>query len=521
MKHHGPPPNAVTFCCMLKICGNTKDLRRGEEVHSEIITNGLLIQSFTLGGALVDMYVKCGALLQAKCVFENLPSHNVVSWTALITGFCEHKHGEEALECLQQMKHEGLSPNAVTFACILKVCGSLAALDKGMELHANIIKTGFLETDYVLGNTLLDMYCKCGYLEKAQQIFDELAFWDVVTWNMLITGYIRLGYDEKALICFADMKNEGFAPNTVTFSLILKACASIGAPELGRELHSEIDRKGLLNHGNGLVNALIDMYAKCGIFTKARQVFDKLLDRDAVSWNTLIAGYCHQSQGEEALDCFEIMQQEGVSPDSVTFLCALKACGITGATIKGIETHVEVVRRGNIPLDNSLENAVVDMYTKCGLLTNAREVFNNLAVRNSITWTSMIAGYCDHGYYEQALMYFEQMGCAGVSPDVVTLTCVLKACSRIMGASKAWTCYESLRKSCGIVPTIEHCTCIVQLFCLAGHYDKMIDVVNESPSSHMMASCFSLLSACRKQENAQLASFAFDYARSWVFKDPN
>ncbi|KAI5065682.1 hypothetical protein GOP47_0020377 [Adiantum capillus-veneris] len=514
MQLDGPPPNAVTLSCLLKACGNTGELERGQDVHADIVTKGLLTESFMLGGALLNMYVKCGALTQAQQVFEDLPSHNVITWTTLITGYCEHEQGNQALDCLRRMKGEGLSPNAVTFACILKACAGMGAVDKGTEIHADIVRTGFLETDSVLGNAVLDMYCRCRALEKARQVFNELIVWDVVSWNVLITGYTQSGYGEKALFCFERMKNEGFFPTTVTFSIVLQACGSIGAGEKGREVHSEIDRQGLLNNGNGLENALIDMYAKCGELTKARQVFDELLNRDVISWNILVAGYCQHDQGEEALECYGGMQHEGLFPDIVTFICVVKACSSIGALEKGIEIHVEVVRKGLLGSDSPLRNALVDMYAKSGSLVKAQEVFDELGTRNLVAWTSLIAGFCEHGHCEEALGRFEQMEREGIRPDVVTLACVLKACGSIEAAEKGQMYYETLSANYGIVPTVEHLTCMVELFGRAGKFDKAIALMKQVQVSCSLPSWFSLWSACRKRGNMSLARFTFEYA-SW------
>ena len=345
-------PDAVTFICSLKACGDMGALNKGKQIHNKIVMNkGLLEKNVELGNALVDMYAKCGALATAQNVLDLLPLRDVVSWSALIAGYSEKGHGYEAIKCFGQMQRECISPDEVTFICILKACGSIGAIDKGMEIHDAIINRGMLDKQIALGNALLDMYVKCGLLEKAQCLLEDIPIRNVVSWSTLIAGYTDKGEGHKALDCFEQMQREGLSPNDVTFICVLKACGSLRHIDKGKQIHDHICRRKMLKENIVLGNALVDMYAKCGELVKAQYVFQKLLIRNVVSWSTLIDGYAQAGLGHAALQCFDKMQADGLSPNMVTYICTLKACGNEGDINKGKQIHDEIAGKGLLVKD--------------------------------------------------------------------------------------------------------------------------------------------------------------------------
>ncbi|KAI5069870.1 hypothetical protein GOP47_0016171 [Adiantum capillus-veneris] len=446
MQADGLSPDAVTFICILKACGSVGATKKGEEIHTELKKQGLLRGNTMLSTALVDMYAKCGALAKAQRVFDKLLTWNVVTWNSLICGYAQHGHGHEALRCFEQMRDEGFIPDAITFVCSLKACGSIKLTSKGEEIHAEVSRNGLLERDVVVGNAVVDMYAKCGALEKAQGVVDKLAVRDVITWNALISGYVEQGFGERALNCFAKLQAEGLFPNSVTFICILKACGSIGAIQKGEEIHAEVCKQGLLENDSMLQTALVDMYAKCGALGKAQEVFDTLPTRTVVTWNALIAGYAEHGPVDEALCCLSQMRSEGNFPDLVTFICILKACGSLRALEKGKEIHAEVEMQGLLINSDVLATALVDMYAKCGALKKAQGVFDGLLVRTTITWNVLIAGYAQHGLSNEALNCFKRMRDGGVSPNAATYSCILSVCGSIRAAEKGAEIHTEVAK---------------------------------------------------------------------------
>ena len=192
------------------------------------------------------------------------------------------------------MKLKMLSPypNFKAFLALLRACIKIKDLEKGCEIHAEIARTMFLQTNIYIGSSLVDMYLKCGSVSKAQEVFDRLLIHDVISWTMLITGYSEYGDESKALHCFQQMQEAGISPVEATFVSGLTACGNLGAIGKGQYMHGEVMKKGL-EEEVVIGNTMVSMYAKCGSLGTAKHVFDRLLCRDIVSCNALMIGYGH------------------------------------------------------------------------------------------------------------------------------------------------------------------------------------------------------------------------------------
>ncbi|MCO5554424.1 hypothetical protein L7F22_007954 [Adiantum nelumboides] len=185
---------AVDLVALLKASAQRKDLHSGSKLHREASISGLDKNNVFVGNALVNLYAKCGALRTAQELFDKLHVRNEVSWTALLAGYAEHGFFKEAFSCFEQMQGEGIHPNAITFSSILKACANSRNLEKGQELHNLVLRDHLLADHIEVGNALVDMYAKCGAMQKAQEVFDELPTRDVVSWNALITSLVATCY---------------------------------------------------------------------------------------------------------------------------------------------------------------------------------------------------------------------------------------------------------------------------------------------------------------------------------------
>jgi pentatricopeptide repeat protein len=306
------------------------------------------------------------------------------------------------------------------------------------------------------------------------------------------------------------MRREGLSPSDVVFISILKACGGIGAVDKGEQIHDEIVNRGLMDKNIALGNALVDMYAKCGAFAKAKKVLEELLVRSVVSWNAIIAGYAQEEKSDDALNSFAQMQKEGFIPNEITFTCVLKACANIGAIDKGKQIHDQVVSEGLLDKNILLGTAVVDMYAKCGALIKARKVLYELSSRNIATWNALISGYAQEGHFIEALSCFKQIQGEGLSPNEITFLCLLNACSHAGKFEEAQAYYEQMNKEYGIEATLEHHTCMVVVFGSAGHFDKAISVIKAMPSFDDPSIWVALLGACWKWGNVELGKVAFD-----------
>eukprot|EP00250_Pteridium_aquilinum_P011107 c19841_g2_i1 orf=2-1540(-) len=340
---------------VLKVCFELGYIECAQVVHIEVIKEDLEKDVF-FGSALVRMYTKCGLLAEAQGVFDEIKDGDLVLWNTLIAGYVDHGLSEEVMRCLREMQWQALPPSPVTIVYGLRACVNAGCIEKGRELCTEVFKEGF-EHDPFVGSALLNMFAKCSSLVEAQDIFDELPFQNVVLWNTLITGYVDHGLFDEALVCYERMKSQGLPGNAITFACTLKACANVDALEKGQEIHVHTIKEDY--HINQIIgNALVELYIKCGSLEEALDVFFELPQRDIFSWTGLILGFAECGCREEALNCLEWMQLDGVSPNGASYVCSLKACG--GVVSTGLTIHLEIVKKG-YERDNCVGNALVDM----------------------------------------------------------------------------------------------------------------------------------------------------------------
>ncbi|KAI5081261.1 hypothetical protein GOP47_0004444 [Adiantum capillus-veneris] len=317
--------------------------------------------------------------------------------------------GEEALDCFDHMQGDGIRPNAVTYISVLKAYATLRDLEKGKKIHDKVAKQGLLQDHIELGTALLDMYAKCGDLPKAQSVLDSLPSRDVISWNALIAGYAQEGQGEQALICFDRMQHEGIFPDTTTYACILKACASIGAADKGKEIHDAIEKQGLLQSDIMVGNAVVDMYAKCGALSKAQEVLEKLPSRDVVTWNALITGFAQEGQGEQAVCCFEHMEREGIFPDAVTFLCMLNVCSHLGLVEEGYSTFLKMGTKYGVNPNPECFTCIVDLFGRAGHLEKAVQLIHEMPTFDcSANWIALLGACRKWGDVEVGRLAFEQ-----------------------------------------------------------------------------------------------------------------
>eukprot|EP01018_Ginkgo_biloba_P010548 Gb_15394 [translate_table: standard] len=431
MHRLGMKPNHITFACVLNACASSLSLEQGKQLHAHIIRTELELNVF-VGSALVDMYAKCGRLGEALQLFNRMPERNVVSWTAMISGYAQLGHGEAALSVFFQMQHEGIKPDQFTYASVLGMCASLTDLKQGHQVHANIIKSGF-ESFVPVGNALVSVYAKCGSIEDARQVFDKMSTRDVISWTSLITGYakcgtldyarhlfekmparnvvswnammagyVQLGHGEKTLKLFSQMQWAGTKPDWITFASVLSACASLAALKLGRQVHVHTIRNGLESYVS-VGNALVTMYSKCGSIEDAHHVFNKMLEQDTVSWNAMITGYAQHGHGQKAFHFFEQMLQLGMKPDHITFVAVLSACSHTGLVDEG-RYYFESMSRVHCITPRSEHYAcMIDLLGRAGHLDEAENFINNMPFKpHASVWGALLSSCRIHGNIELA-----------------------------------------------------------------------------------------------------------------------
>eukprot|EP01018_Ginkgo_biloba_P015187 Gb_08065 [translate_table: standard] len=419
------PVGSDTCAFLLQDCANRTALPEGKQLHARMLVTGIEHNVY-LETNLLNMYSKCGSLVDARLVFDKMKKLNVFPWNVMIAMSVSHGQFEEALALYYQIQVLGLQPDNFTFPSILRSCAGLSAVLLGKEIHCQIITRGF-DSDVFVVNALIDMYAKCGILPHARYLFDKMSARDMVSWNAMICGYSQNACVEQALELFWQMQLAGVKPDSFTIVSILGACGKLESLKHGKEIHAYIIRSEFeLN--NVVQSSLLTMYADCGSINNARRIFDKISQRDVVLWNAMLAGYSQNGQCEAALKLFREMQVQGMDPNSASIASVLPACAHLAALHSGKQIHELIIRSG-LDLNFVARSALVTMYAKCGCEDDAGHLFESMPQRDLVSWNGIIAGCVQNGHCDKALKWFRQMQLTGVKPDSITIASILPLCS--------------------------------------------------------------------------------------------
>ncbi|MCO5561641.1 hypothetical protein L7F22_015262 [Adiantum nelumboides] len=506
MQHRGLKPDKFSCLRILKACGSLGAMRQSRLMYDHAIRCGLDSDTM-VGNTLIDIFAKCGSLEEAQKVFLVIKNPDVVSWSVIIAGYAQQGDGHRALELFKEMQAKGFVPSKVSYLGALKACGSLKDFDQGRKIHDQIAKTELI-VDLLVGSTLIDMYAKCGSLSEAREVFDCLPKRNVVVWGAMIAGYAQHGLGVQALELYTNMKREDISPDKVLFSSVLQGCASVRDLNSGRLLHDHIIRDGFESHMI-VGNTLIDLYVKCGSIEEARTVFDRLATRDIVSWGTMIVGYAQHNFDLAALELFESSQERGMKLNKVILLGLLKACGSLRAVSQGQIVHHYVLKEG-LESDLVVCNTLLDMYSKFGNLKEAHRVFDRMLFKDEVSWSALIAGYAWCTEWDQVRKCLEAMKQHDMKPDDVTFTNILTACTHCGLLEEGHWFFRCMIENYGIVPSIEHYNCLVDLLSRNGCLYTAEDLVKSIPLSPDDIIWVALLTSCKEHGNRDIGTDCFD-----------
>ncbi|XP_027091284.1 pentatricopeptide repeat-containing protein At1g71490 [Coffea arabica] len=340
---------------------------------------------------------------------------------------------------------------------------NLKLLPEGKQLHAQAISLG-LEEHPALVPKLITLYTSFDLLVDARTITEISNFLHPLPWNLLISSYVRNGLSKEAISTFQRILNKGIRPDKFTYPSILKACGEQLDVNYGKVVHSYIDGSSS-EHNIFVQNALVSMYGKFGEIDAARKIFDKMPDKDTVSWNTIISGYASKGRWIEAFELFEDMRKDGAQINLLTWNTIAGGCLRTG-NFKGTLELLSQMRTGGIPLDpvavliglgacshlgilrvgrqfhglavrscygslDNVRNALITMYARCNNLMHAHVLFRLLEAKSVITWNSIISGYAHWDRSDEASFLFREMLLSGVEPNYVTIASILPLCARV------------------------------------------------------------------------------------------
>ncbi|XP_052183174.1 pentatricopeptide repeat-containing protein At4g21065-like [Diospyros lotus] len=392
------------------------------------------------------------------------------------------------------------------YASVLQSCIARRAIDPGRQLHAQLCLTG-LGYNTSLATKLINLYCVCDSLSDARHLFDRIPKDNIFLWNVLIRGYAWNGPYEVAISLYYQMLDYGIIPDNFTFPFVLKACSALSAIGVGRDIHDNVIRTGW-EMDVFVGAALIDMYAKCGCVGDSRRVFDRILDRDVVLWNSMLAAYSQNGCPEDCLLLCGEMASVGVRPTVATLVTAISASADIAALPQGRELHGYSWRHG-FEIQDKVKTAFVDMYAKSGSLKVARTLFERLVEKRIVSWNAMITGYAMHCHTAEALDLFEEM-VREARPDHITFVGVLSACNHGGLLDEGRKYFEAMIRDYQIEPTVQHYTCMVDLLGHCSQLDEAYDLIMQMRMAPDSGIWGALLNSCKIHGNVELGEIALE-----------
>lgn len=387
--------DSYAYAIALKASADSGALNHGRSIHTQTLKKGFDENSF-VANSLATMYNKCGKLDYGLYMFGKMRTPDVVSWTTIVTTYIQMGKEECGIQAFKRMQESNVVPNEYTFAAVISGCANLARLKWGEQLHAHVLRVGFLNALSV-ANSIMTMYSKCGELPSVSKIFCSMNFRDIITWSTIIAAYSQVGYGEEAFEYLSRMRSEGPKPNEFALASVLSVCGSMAILEQGKQLHAHVLSVGL-EHTSMVCSALIIMYAKCGSIAEASKIFMDSLKDDVISWTAMISGYAEHGHSQEAIELFENIQKVGLRPDSVTFIGVLTACSHAGMVDLGFHYFNSMSKDYHITPSKEHYGCMVDLLCRAGRLRDAERLIRSMPFqRDDVVWSTLLRACRVHG----------------------------------------------------------------------------------------------------------------------------
>ncbi|CAL5084272.1 unnamed protein product [Urochloa decumbens] len=429
----GPREAAVSHESLLLRLQSGPVLAEVRRSHAALLVRGYR-RSTVLSAQLVRAYTRLGdaGLGHALRVFDGMPRRNSFAWNAVIKGLVDAGRFSEALERYWDMVSDGsVAADRFTYPPVLKACAALGAVEQGRMVRENIereIARGNEVPNVFVQCGLVDMFAKCRNLGEARSVFESMGVRDLATWTAMIGGTVHEGDWFEVMALFNRMRSEGFCPDSVIFATVIPACGRAKELRTGMALHGCAVKCGV---GNDICvsNALVDMYCKCASLDMAASLFWSIDYKDVVSWSTIIAGHSLNGMYHSSVNLFTEMLSSGVKPNSITLATILPSLSELKLFRYGKEIYCFSVRNG-LSHSEFLVSALIDFYSKQGLIGEAEILFELTPQKDLVIWNSMVGGYAVNEDSDSALHALRSMQKVGLRPDHVAVVSVLPLCNQ-------------------------------------------------------------------------------------------
>ncbi|KAK3144233.1 hypothetical protein QOZ80_4AG0310360 [Eleusine coracana subsp. coracana] len=507
MLQSGTAPDQFALGSAVRACAELGDLSLGKQVHAQVMKSekgsDLIVQN-----ALVTMYSKSGSVGIGFKLFERIREKDLISWGSIIAGLAQQGYEIESLQIFRDMISEGVHrhPNEFHFGSVFRACGIIGSLEHGEQIHCLSVKYK-LDRDSYAGCSLSDMYARCNKLDSARKVFYRIEVPDLIAWNSLINAYSAEGLLCEAMTLFSEMRGSGLRPDGITVKGLLCACLGSDAWHHGRAIHSFLV-KFCLDGDVSVCNSLLSMYARCLDFPSAMDVFYETNDRDIVTWNCILTACVQNRHLEEVFKLFSLLHRSVSNVDRISLNNVLNASADLGYFEMVKQVHAYAFKVGLLG-DTMLSNGLIDSYAKCGSLDDAKMLFEMMDTGCDVfSWSSLIIGYAQFGYAKEALDLFARMRSLGIKPNHVTFVGVLTACSRVGFVDEGCYYYSIMEPEYGIVPTREHCSCVIDLLARAGRLSEAAKFVDQMPFEPDIVMWKTLLAASKTHNDVEMGKRA-------------
>ncbi|KAI9116886.1 hypothetical protein K1719_012252 [Acacia pycnantha] len=431
--------DSYTYSSTLKACAETRNLRAGKAVHCHFLRcQSNPSPSRIVYNSLLNMYSTCLSGVEycgskndyVLKVFNSMRKRNVVAWNTLISWYVKMEAHAEAVKLFSTMMRMRIMPSSVSFVNVFPAVSSMGDYKIADVIYGLLHKFGleYVEDVFVVSSTI-NMYSELGCLSHARLIFEQCKQRNTEIWNTMIGGYVQNNCPIEAIGIFIQaFESKEAVCDDVSFLSALTAISLLQQEKMAEQLHAFI-LKSMATIPIIILNAIIVMYSRCNLIDTSFKVFHKMLERDVVSWNTMISSFVQNGLDDEALLLVCEMQNQGFMIDSVTVTSLLSAASNLRNKDIGKQTHAYAIRHA-IQFEG-MDGYLIDMYAKCGLVKTSEWIFeqNCPSDIDHATWNAMIAGYTQNGLHEKAFLVLREMLEQRVTPNAVTLASILPSCS--------------------------------------------------------------------------------------------
>lgn len=538
-------PNYATLVNILPLCGavgSNVGIQLGTMIHGYVLQRSELAENSQVLNVLISFYFRVGHLQKVDVLFRSMLSRDLVSWNTIIAGYAGNDEWVKALDVFTKLLHLGtLEPNYVTLVSVLPACANLCAFEVGKEIHGYILRRSSLSENTGVGNALINVYAKCNDVYTAHKVFLAIRNKDLVSWNTMLDALAETNYPSLFVTLFHCMI-EGLRPDSITIFSLLRFSAGSFCLQKVKETHCYVIKSSLLSGDAepALVNSIIDGYAKCGSMKYAYNTFQNLSGKiNTVSSDSLVSGYVMSGSYKdafgifdknpetgittcnlmiklyaendlpgEALNLFRKLHTQGMKPNAISIMSILPICSKMASVHQLKQCHGYAIRSH---FDNlHVIGALLDLYSKCGSLCNAQKLFHSIPEKDLVIFTSMVGGYAMHGMGEEAVRVFYDMCDLGIDPDPVIITSVLSACSHSGQIDEGWKIFNSIEKVHAMKPTMEHYSCIIDLFARMGRVRDAYSFATSMPVQPTPNIWGTLLGACKTYNEVELGRLVAD-----------